>query len=594
MSTLTALPLLAAPLLFAPIQESAASRHDFVQKPPTGCLAYAEWRRPQDTLAIVEEHEVLAPLLGEFARQALGEEAELAALVDALSVEGEATSTTLARVCGDGVSAWLAFEQFEPVVCFALPADDEAEGETRRGALLRAIEQVAGVPTGALDGAAETVGDALVWDFDGELCVVGKGRMTYLSNSRRALDAVVEPRRLVRGRRALERLETAHAARSDGSNLYAWVDMGAISALAGLAGGALGDEGPGALLAQLQELPRDPQAQSLLGPGIANLARGRSWSLTLEVAPATLSVELASDGVEGLGGLEPHGPAPRPRANAADLGHALVHRDLATMLREREALFDAPKLADIAMTVSQLELFLGGLTLADDVLPAVSPWIEVIAREVPFESAPRPDLRLPAAAFVLDVSNDPEIGAYLDAAFQSLVAVTSVGLAEQGQPPLRLALGRDDDHTWTAAHYPPPAEGAPVDALYNFAPAAAQVGEHWIVATHEELLVQLLDELPARTTAAPTGTERDARTERLVVDGPALAAMVAPQLDALALMQALEDGVPREEAYEDLLGLVWLLERTSATAEVRYADEAVVLGIDLDFVRAAAPTTGDE
>ena len=75
---------------------------------------------------------------------------------------------------------------------------------------------------------------------------------------------------------------------------------------------------------------------------------------------------------------------------------------------------------------------------------------------------------------------------------------------------------------------------------------------------------------------------------------PALAAMVAPQLDALALMQALEDGVPREEAYEDLLGLVWLLERTSATAEVRYADEAVVLGIDLDFVRAAAPTTGDE
>lgn len=589
MLTLTALPLLVAPLAFASVQDTQGAALDFVQKPPQGCLAYVEWREPQRMLEAFDQHPVLGPLVQGVVGEVLGEGPELADLIDALAIGDEDFAATMERLAGDGLSMWVNFVEFEPAFSFALAADDEAEAQQRRQDLLRAFERMAGVPEGVIGAPTEVVDEVEIWDLE-ELFMIGKGPVTYLSNKRSALDTVVKGSRLVPGRRALRRLEAAHAARSGGAPVYAWVDIGAINSLMGLAGGAMGDEGPAAMLAQLQEMPRDPELQSLLGPGIANMVNAESLSLTMEVEDGRLALNLASDGVKDMGGLEPSSPAPAIGPGDTDMLHAVVHRDMATMLRERQTLFDAPKLANIAMTVAQLELFLGGLTLQDDVLPGVSPWMEVVAREIPFGSSPRPDLRLPAAAFVLDITSAPELGESLDAAFQGLVSVTNVGRAENGEPPLRLVLGRDEDLTWTAAHFPTPAADGPVDAFYNFAPAAAQVGDRWIVATHEELLVDLMRELPARATT--TGAPRTVETLRIA--GPALAAMIEPQLDALALMQALEDGVPREKARADLEGLTWILQRTDAEARIAYAEEAVTIGVELSFPEAAVTNAEED
>lgn len=573
---------------FAELSQPLTVRADGpVHTPPMGCLAYIEWRTPQATVAAIEGHEVLGPVLGELARQVLGENEDLEGLLAALSNEGESFTDTLARLAGDGLAVWVTFEQFAPVFSLALPAADAEAGAARRSELLRSLERLADAP-GALATPSESTDGVDVWALGDALFVVGKGADTYLSNSRNALSPLIVERRSVRGRRALERLTETHALRAAGSDLFAWIDIGAINALSGLAGGVLPTEGPAALLTTLTELPGNPQAQSLLGPGISRLAEGRSWSLRANVRGERVEVQLASDGIKTPSVLAPLSAAPAPVAmgSGVNTAHAQVYRDFGSMLTQRETLFAGRELAGIAMTVSQLELFLGGLTLQDDVLPAVSPWMEVVSRTIDFGDTPRPDLRLPAAALVLRVAREGAIGEHLDAAFQGLISVTNIGRAETGEPPLRLVLGRDGDRTWTAARFPTPAEGAPVDAIHNLVPAAALVGDHWILASHEELLVELMDEMTdaaASATSTGTTTGAGALREHARISGAPLARLAAPQLDALALMQSLEDGTSREEALEDLEGLVWILERTDADVTIDHAPDAVVVTAHLEF-----------
>ncbi|QDU86103.1 hypothetical protein Pla163_32520 [Planctomycetes bacterium Pla163] len=581
----TALALCALAELTQPL---AVREDGLVHTPPMGCLAYVEWRAPQDTVATIAGHEVLGPMVGELARQALGENADLEALFAALANEGESTADMLARLGGDGLALWLTFEQFAPVFSLALPAADAEAGAARRIELLHSLERMVEAP-GALATPSESIEGVDVWALGDAFFVVGKGANTYVSNSRNALEPLIVERRSVRGRRALERLTETHARRASGSDLFAWVDIGAINALAGLAGGALPTEGPGAILTTLTELPGNPRAQSLLGPGITRLAEGRSWSLRANVDRQSVELQLASDGIATPSALAPTTPAPAPvvMGTGPNTAHAQVYRDFGSMLAQRDTLFAGPELAGIAMTVSQLELFLGGLTLEDDVLPAVSPWMELVGRTLAFADTPRPDLRLPGAAIVLHVGTDGAIGEHLDAAFQGLIAVTNVGRAETGEPPLRMVLGRDGERTWTSARFPTPAEGAPVDAIHNFVPAAALVGEHWILATHEELLIDLMDEIAAEKASdgAAIGTTTGARPvrEHLTITGVPLARLAKPQLDALALMASLENGTSREAEREDLEGLVWILERTDADVTIDHAADAVVVSARLHF-----------
>jgi hypothetical protein len=573
----------------AELSQPLAVREDgLVHTPPMGCLAYVEWRAPQDTVATIDEHEVLGPVLGELARQVLGENADLESLFTALSNEGESAADMLARLGGDGLALWLTFEQFAPVFSFALPAADAEAGAARRTELLQTLERMVEAP-GVLATPSESIDGVDVWALGDAFFVVGKGANTYVSNSRGALEPLIVERRSVRGKRALERLTRTHALRADGAELFAWVDIGAIKTLANLAGGALGSEGPAALLTDLLALPGDPQSQSLLGPGLSRLVEGKSWSLRANVSGERVELQLASDEIESSSPLAPTEPAPAPAVTNVDTNtaHAQIYRDFLSMLAQRETLFDAPELAGIAMMVSQLELFLGGLTLEDDVLPAVSPWMELVSRTLEFSDTPRPDLRLPGAAIILHVGADGAIGEHLDAAFQGLIAVTNIGRAETGEPPLRLVLGRAGERTWTSARFPTPAEGAPIDAIHNFVPAAALVGDRWILASHEELLIALMDEIApkAGSDGSAAGTTTGVRTirEHLAINGLSLARLALPQLDALALMQSLEDGISREAAREDLEGLVWILERTNADVTVDHAPDAVVVSAHLEF-----------
>ncbi|MEZ5977322.1 MAG: hypothetical protein R3F34_03790 [Planctomycetota bacterium] len=576
------MPLFALLAAIAPIAQDPATTTappSLVHAPPSGCLAYLELRSPAESIREFTTHPVLAPLLGELAKGALADSPELRRVVEFFEEDvDDPFLDVLGRLSDAGMSAWVTLAQ-PPAVTFALDSSDAAAGDTATRRLLSALAEATGHP-GALDAPTEVVEGNPLWSIGDELTVARVGATTLVSNSRTSIDLVVSPKRLVRGKRALAKLLEAHSRRSRGEDAFVWVDYGALTTFVGMAGEAAG---PAARIAELAEVPRRPRLQSLLGPGISQVVEASSVVLKVDLdAKGALSVELDGDDLAGERALWAHtSPDFAATARTNDCAHALLYRDFGTMLAERESLFEPKSLAAIATTVSQLELFLGGLTLADDVLPHVSPWIEMVSREVPFARSPRPDLRLPAAAFVFHLEPGSNIGERLDAAFQGIVSTTNIQRAQNGQPSYRLELGREGDFTWTAAMLPSPLEGDPVDASYNLVPACAVIGDTWVVATHQELLLDLRDELTTpRSVASPaTGSA----VETLAIHGPRLATFAREQMDALVLANSLNEGKTREQSRKDMEGLAWILERSDVLLSVAYGPDHVVLRAEVDF-----------
>jgi hypothetical protein len=588
-------PLVQEPANAAPSTPSTASVAPLapVHTPPSGCALYAEWRAPDATARAFAEHAVAAPLLAQLLATVRAENPDVDGLATFLAnhFQGSA-SDELARLAGDGLALWVTIEQEQKQgVTLALVAPDAATGEARRAALMGALEAFAGAP-GALATPTETFASARMWVLDEELFVLATDTNTYVSTSRRALEPLIEKKRVPRGRRALERLVATHAARAAGQDMFVWLDMGLVATAAAMTGATPEGDEPLARVAALLELGRDPQMQSLLGPGACHLADGESWSLGIALRGEDLDLTLASDGLASQPVTLPRVGAPAPVAGGvANAAHMLLYRDFATLLRERAVLFDATRLGDIAQQVAQFELLLGGLSLEEDVLPHLSPWLEVVSRPLAFDGVPRPEMQLPAAALIVRVEGAPNLGHQLDASFQSLVAIANIERTQNGEPAMVMQLGRDGDQTWTAARFLPPGPDEPVDARYNLMPAAALVGDHWILATHEELLRDLFDEVRAAgpvTGAAPATTD-GARVERFALDGPQLAELARPQLDALALANALNEGKTREQARADMEGLVWILERTRARGAMSYEGASIVVRMELDFTTSGGP-----
>jgi hypothetical protein len=214
-----------------------------------------------------------------------------------------------------------------------------------------------------------------------------------------------------------------------------------------------------------------------------------------------------------------------------------------------------------AQPLSQLALFFGGRDLAEEVLPRVSPWIALVAREIEFDTGAVPVIPLPALAALFRL-DDEALGAELTAAFQSLVAIASVDRAQKTQAPLLLGLAQEDGVAITRASFLPPREGEGVDLRYNLEPACALVGDVFVLGTHERLVAELVRELrqsPREERSTGTAPASVPLREHLVLAAPTLGRLVASNREALVLNAVLDEGKTREKAEGDIDGLLALL-----------------------------------
>jgi len=583
------------PLLAAsgpPLAEMAAER-DLVELLPPGALVVLDGpglaalatRGLDDPLV----EAVLAGGVDDLLLAGTGADAaELLARADAAL--GSPILPTLSALTQEGAALGVELGLGGPAWTLALRGADH---DAALRALLDAfagIEAVNDLPAGLIDGGRRELRGAETWKLGDDVAIGLHGAVVMIASSQRGLEGA-----LARLDDPGERPDVAAAfpAKNGATVLRAALDVERIDALA-----SLGDrEG----MDKLRAMPRDPGVQLLLGPAIAELGSAEALGLALDLDGTSLRLRASARGTEDCGGLSVRtgAGAPAPLApNPRDVAQALVYRDLAAAFRERADRFPADAIPAFAKAETDLALFFGGLDLAREVLPGISPWARIVVREVDFAPARRPDNPLPAAAIVLALDGSAgagdESGPALATAFQTLISIVNLERAQERRPGFLLSLEQLGERTLTFAALPIPRAGEGVDIDYNLEPACVQVDGLFVLATHAALARELARELAVEL--ANEVAPRAETSEHLRIDGEAIARLVAQNRETLVARNALEKGHSLEAARREVAGLERLLalardvrvQVASQAAGASASERSVELTLELDVAAAAA------
>jgi len=570
------LALLAAARPRPPLQAPGDVEHAALA--PARALAYVEFEDADGLLARGLGHPLLRTLLGGEVGEALAAQAGRTpeqALAGLDERAGYAVLPALRELTARGAALSIELRRARPSVLLTLRGEDAATVEARLAQALERAAELAGFP-GALAAPAETRGDTALWRIGDDLVIAHSGAWVLVSSDEAAVTAALERARGAEGLAGTEDFASARAARPDGATLWGWVDLERARALQRLGDGDRG-------LLELAEAAAQPPVQFLVGPTLALIGSARHASLALRVRGE--DVELAAEGFGVAAGaareLLPRGGALAAGLEPDDVLHGAVYRDLRGLFSARGELFGPRAQPGFAEAESNLALFFGGRDVAEHVLPHLSPWVEVVAREVDFRDDARPDAALPAAALLVRVDDPATTGADLVAAFQTAISIVNVDRAQKAMPSMRLELAPLADTTITSARFAPPAPGTGVDLRYNLEPACALVGDTFVVGTHRALVAELVGErrgAPAPGAAAGTA-------EHLRLSGAALAELARAQRELLVMGRVLNEGRTREVAEREVdlgLGLLERLEGLELATERRGEDTlAASLRLDL-------------
>jgi hypothetical protein len=580
---ITALLLLRA-MWPAPVAEPLAVDRDLATLVPDDALVFVEApglsALAASGLDAPLARAILATDLSKALRQNTGKSA--AELLDEADAKlGFELLPTIASLGERGVALALSIRRPKPsTLVLARGADAESQRATVEKLLAIAADK-AGHPDAFDEPSADILG-AATWRVGGELVVAVRDSLLVLGNDEGFVRDALELAAKVdaRGLAGDADFAAAAAERSPAHFAWAWTDLAGIERIQNEA-----EKGEG--IAKLRAMVAEPAAQALLGPCASAMGTAAALTLAIDVEREDVGLALRAHGVDaqatealmpGQRDGAPPALAPTPR----DVASAALYRDYAAFFQRRAHLFATDKLPALAKATSDLAPIVGGLDIGSDVLPGVSPWLRVVAREIEFDAAERPEIPLPAAALLAEVDDVERTGALLVSAFQTAIGLVNVNRGQQAKSPMVMTLELVGGVPMTSARFLAPREGEGVDAIHNLAPACALAGRTFVVGTHAKLVAEIVRELAAGETRA------EPSADRLWIRGPALARVVEANFDALAAKAVLEEGKTREKAEADLRGLAALLELAERAdmAVERAGEREIALSLALDLTAA--------
>jgi hypothetical protein len=364
---------------------------------------------------------------------------------------------------------------------------------------------------------------------------------------------------------------------------WAWADLAGMEQARARTGSDL------ARVDRLREIAREPKAQWLLGPCLCAAATAKTWTATFGMSGDRVDLALEAQGIANgpLREVLPHAPPPplpSPSRGTAGVADVTLYRDAATLFAKRAELFPPDRTPAFAQALSQLALFFGGMDIAADLLPKLSPWVRVSVLYPEFAAARTPAMRLPGAVFVLAIDDAEKTGFLLEGAFQTAVGLTNVDRAQKGQDGLRLQMEQIGETQVSWAHYLGAKEGEPLDLRFNFEPACARVGETFVIGTHRALVADAVRALQARSSK-PSSAPSGPLLERVSLSGAPLADVLDRNREALIVQAVLNEGKTREKAESDIGGLISLarLVRLAELAIERPSDDVIRVAMSLQL-----------
>ncbi|HEX5497979.1 MAG TPA: hypothetical protein VFX03_02090, partial [Thermomicrobiales bacterium] len=375
--------------------------------------------------------------------------------------------------------------------------------------------------------------------------------------------------------------QQAVARKKDGGIGWAWTSLGAVR------------QAPNVEKA-LNGRSNNPLIELLLG-GVLDAMRSAPFATaeaSVDSGRVRVRVEMPRDASQTAATrswyFAPDGQRAAPAAlqPAGTIATLSFFRELAGLWLAREELFDEKVVAGFTQADTQLGLFFSGRDFGPEVLGELEPgWQFVVARQEFAADQPVPALKLPAMALVLKMKHPDEFATQLLVAYQKVVGLTNIIGGQQGQPQLLLASEDYHGAKISKATYVVEKKTSLDQAKvnYNFSPACARIGEHFVYGSTIGIVRQLVDSLGETGAAAPTSDNLS-----LNVAGAPLAAILADNRELMISQNMLSEGRTRAEA-ESAIGALLKLVDAADRAGIRLAVEPDSLRLEASFEARPAP-----
>jgi hypothetical protein len=242
-------------------------------------------------------------------------------------------------------------------------------------------------------------------------------------------------------------------------------------------------------------------------------------------------------------------PAVKPLPEVANLlGGFTIYRDFADWYVHREQLLQEQVLPGFDQFESGLANLLPGRDFGEDVLPTLGKRITFVAAPQTYEHlAAPPGVRLPGFALLIELGRPEEGADLMQLLFQSLTAIGNLGAGQQGRQPWVMTSETHGGVQISFAKYSKQPAGDSLGIVYNFLPAAARVGDHFVISSSLGLCRQLVDRL---RQPEPPQTGEAVRTIDLQLRFDPLAAILADNREFL-LGKLVQQGRTADQAGQE-------------------------------------------
>jgi hypothetical protein len=468
---------------------------------------------------------------------------------------------TLASLTSGGVAIALCPVGDTPHVLLVARGSDADQWDERLEQARALIAMRGGATAASLDSTE--IDGAEVWTMGERLTLALRGATFFASDDgellRRSLALAAAP--TAAGVASAESFtKNADTRKRSEQLVWLWADLAAAEELHRRNANAA------TKLEDLRAIARDPKAQWLLGSVISLAPTASTWSIAFEIEKDRIDVLFNASGVSDGAArklAQPTTSAPmRPilADRVVPIASLVLYRDAGQIVAKRAELFAPERAAELSQALSRLSVFFGGMDVGTELLPKVSPWLQLAVLEPKYDPARTPAIRLPGAVAVLEIQDPERTGFLLESAFQTAIGVRNADVAQKGSPGMRLQLENIGDVQVTTARHHVPDEGQPLDVEFNLEPACARVGSYFIIGTHRSLVVDAVGVLKSPPNTGCTTPGPCPSCERISMFGPNAASVLRRNFDAMVLQSVLDEGKTREQAERDLRGLASLLE----------------------------------
>ena len=312
----------------------------------------------------------------------------------------------------------------------------------------------------------------------------------------------------------------------------------------------------------------NPLNRLLLAPFLAAVTEATWLAAGLDVSSDSVTAAVVTDRtsaeptkLNGFGLPQEPGAGAMPNLSVPGQIAALsFYRDLHQFYAAKDELFP-DRTSGLIFFENMMGIFFSGKDLTNEVLAHTLPDIRVVVAQQRYdEQTGTPAMKLPGFAVIVQLRDPAKFELVAKEAWQKAIGLVNFTRGQKALPGLIIDSATHNDTTYTMSYFSLADEENKdaVDVRFNFQPALAIAGDRLILSSTNALARDLIDALKQQCQEGVTPVAGQ-HSLAMVKSGP-LASILESNREALIRQNMVEDGKTREEAEQEVAGMMMVLK----------------------------------